>query len=411
MRDLEQAGAGRPAGRTAGHPGARRAGEGTPGRRCRALFVTAGSFSHINAQLLQALRAGLPDVEFDTFGVSAALQRDYLTLCRCGFGAVGEYGLPTLAARPRLRYRLFRSVAYYNAVRRRLVRGFGGRGYDFTLQTQSLFSAALPGCPNFIYTDHAARARLAGEDGSETGAPSEAWLACERQIYEEAAHVFTFGPKIRDCLEAEYGIAAGKVSAIGAGASVTPEQPPDTGAERYARRNILFVGVEWERKGGPELVAAFRALRQRLPEATLTIIGCAPEVSGAGIEVLGRLPMAELGRYFRRAACFCMPSRIEPFGIVFLEAMQFGLPVVSTTAGDIGAIVRDGETGRLVAPGDSAALSEALYQVLAEPERCRGMALAGLARGQQFTWQAVVERIAAHVPGAQARAAAQAVRW
>ncbi|WIY27743.1 glycosyltransferase family 4 protein [Parasedimentitalea psychrophila] len=388
-------------------------GEVSPkqGTSYRALFVTAGDFSHINAQMLQALQSEFPNVEFESFGVSERMQSEYPALFGCVLGTLREYGFSSLGSRALLRYRLFRSKAFFETVRRMLKRRFGDRGFDFTVQTQSLFSAALTGCPNFVYTDHVARARLADEDQDGTGQPSEVWLNCESEIYAEAEHVFTFGPKIRDFLLNDYGMAPGKVSAIGAGASVTPEREVDSSQERYGRRNILFVGVEWERKGGPELIKAFCQLRKTLPDATLTIIGCAPDVEVDGCQVIGRLPIAEMAEYFHRASCFCMPSRVEPFGVVFLEAMQFGLPVISTTVGDIGAIVQDGVTGRLVAPRNSAELAQALYQVLADPGTCREMGRAAQHRGRQFTWEAVVRRIAAHAPGAAERPAAEELRW
>lgn len=377
----------------------------------RALFITLGGFSHINAQMLKAFRTEFPDVDFETFNVSEALRTDHLTLLRCLLGVAREYGISSFRSRDILRYRLFRSSAYFHAIGRMLQRRFGGRGFDFTVQTQSLFSAALPGCPNYVYTDHVSRARLADEDQAGTGHPSEAWLECERQIYEDAAHVFTFGPKIRNFLVDEYGIPSEKVSAIGAGASVRPERPPDTSAERYGRRNILFVGVEWERKGGPELMDAFIQLRRRLPDVTLTIVGCSPEVTADGCHVLGRLPISEVEEHFHRASCFCMPSRVEPFGIVFLEAMQFGLPVVSTTVGDIGAIVLEGKTGRLVPPNHSPELAQALYEVLEDPGKCREMGQAGLERGRQFTWEAVARRILAHAPRVAEPSDTEELHW
>ncbi|KUJ78167.1 hypothetical protein AVO45_09470 [Ruegeria marisrubri] len=377
----------------------------------KALLVTLGGFSHINAQLLKAFEREFPEVDFETFSVSDALRTDYPTLLRCLSGVAREYGVSSFGSREILRYRLFRSRSYFEAVSRMLQRRFGGRRFDFTVQTQSIFSAALPGCPNYVYTDHVARARLADEDQAGTGHPSQAWLECERQIYEDAAHVFTFGPKIRNFLVDEYRISSEKVSAIGAGASVRPETAPSTSVERYKRRNILFVGVDWERKGGPELVDAFLQLKRRLPDVTLTIVGCSPDVAADGCEVLGRLPISEIEEYFQRASCFCMPSRVEPFGIVFLEAMQFGLPVVSTTVGDIGAIVLDGETGRLVQPNSSADLAQALYEVLADAGTCREMGRAGLDRGRQFTWEAVARRILEHAPGVTASSSAEGLQW
>ncbi|WP_051927375.1 glycosyltransferase family 4 protein [Ruegeria halocynthiae] len=377
----------------------------------RALFATYGSFSHVNAQLLNALGVEFPEVTFEAFNVGEAMRSNYAGLLSSLVNVPREYGLGSFRSRAVLRYRLFRNRAYFRAAEKLLQQRFGNRGFDFTVQTQSMFSAALPNCPNFVYTDHAARARLADEDQEGTGYPSNPWLDCERQIYEKAAHVFTFGPKIRNFLVEDYGIDPGKVSAIGAGASVRPARPLNTSLDRYAHRNILFVGVEWERKGGPELIEAFVKLRQRLPDVTLSIVGCSPEIDVDGCKVIGRRPLSEIEDYFRRATCFCMPSRVEPFGIVFLEAMQFGLPVVSTTAGDIGAIVKDGETGRLVPPRDSAGLAEALYQVLANAETCRKMGLAGLERGENFTWEAVARRLMAQTPAGGGDWAAEELNW
>lgn len=379
--------------------------------RYKALFVTAGDFSHINAQMLPALQSQCPNVDFETFNATEFMRSQQGAMMLCGLGALKEYGLSTLSSKAKLRYRLFRARSYFNRVGRMLRRRFADAGFDFTVQTQSIFSAALPGVPNYVYTDHVARARLADEDQEGTGHPSSVWMARERSIYDEADHVFTFGPKIRDFLLNDYGIAANKVSAIGAGASARPDCPVDISLARSARRNILFVGVDWERKGGPEMIEAFKELRRHLPDATLTIIGCSPDVKVDGVEVLGRLPLSELPDYFHKASCFCMPSRVEPFGIVFLEAMQFGLPVVSTTAGDIGAIVQDGRTGRLCAPRDAAGLAQAMRDVLEVPETCNQMGLAGLERGRQFTWETVARRIASHAPGAFGRPAAEELQW
>lgn len=379
--------------------------------RRRALFVTLSGFSNINAQIRSALSTEMPNVDFEEFSVSEAMRSDYSALFYCVAGALREYGFSTLRSKALLRYRLFRCRAYYETVKKLLDRRFGDQHFDFTLQTQSLFSAARPNCPSFVYTDHVARARLVEEGEPELGHPSNQWLDSEREIYATAAHVFTFGPKIRDLLVDTYDIGPSKVSAIGAGASVKPDLPLNTSRHRYARRNILFVGVDWERKGGPELVEAFRQLRKSLPDATMTIVGCSPEVDVEGCQVVGRLPMSQVKAYYHKASCFCMPSRVEPFGIVFLEAMQFGLPVVSTTVGDVGAIVQDGSTGRLASPRNPAELADALRFVLEDPERCRRIGLAGLERSKQFTWEAVIRRIAARVTVGSGRVGAEEVRW
>lgn len=364
----------------------------------RALYVTRGSFSHINDQLLAALRIVVPSVSFEQIDIAEALKGNYPALMRCALGVQSEYGVSSWHSREKIRYRLARSAAYNAEARAVIARHVGTKTYDFTIQTQSLFNAAIRGTPNFVYTDHVARA--GGQDRRDAvGVPSQAWFDCEQGIYEQADHVFTFGPSVRQLLTDAYAIPERKSSAIGAGASVVPSKAVDTSLERYGRRNIVFVGVDWERKGGPELIAAYMALRKRLPDVTLTILGCNPEVpADAGIQVLGRRPLKELEEHFHAAACFCMPSRLEPFGVVFVEAMQFGLPVVSTDVGDIPAIVRHGETGLVTPQGNVTALSDALYDTLSSAERCREMGLKAFDRARCFTWQAVARQIAAKLP-------------
>lgn len=364
----------------------------------RALYVTRGSFSHINDQLLAALKVVVPNVSFERIDISEMMKGNYPALMRCALGVQGEYGVSSWQSKEKMRYRLMHSAAYNAEARSLIAKHVGTKTYDFTIQTQSLFNGAIQGTPNYVYTDHVARA--GGQERRDAvGLPSEAWFDCEQAIYEQADHVFTFGPSVRQLLTDAYNLPTRQSSAIGAGASVVPTRPVDTSLERYARRNIVFVGVDWERKGGPELIAAFKQLRERMPDATLTIVGCSPELGEVdGVEILGRRPLSELEDYFHNAACFCMPSRLEPFGVVFVEAMQFGLPVISSDVGDIPAIVRNGHTGLIAAQGNVEALSEALYETLVSAERCQAMGAAALERAKCFTWQAVARQIAAHLP-------------
>tara|TARA_Y100000296_G_scaffold37900_1_gene43847 strand:- start:6347 stop:7480 length:1134 start_codon:yes stop_codon:yes gene_type:complete len=98
---------------------------------------------------------------------------------------------------------------------------------------------------------------------------------------------------------------------------------------------ILFVGKDWERKGGPEVVEMFRYLRGVYPTATLDIVGCTPSVGDvSGISIHGFLDKrnsehsALLDRIYERVNVFLMPSSWESTGIVYFEAMQRSLPVI-----------------------------------------------------------------------------------
>lgn len=228
------------------------------------LFVTFGAFSMANENLLAALCAVRPDMELETLGVAAAIRQGPVRLARCLMGAGREYGPGLFASKVKLRYGLLRSRAMDRAagalVRRRAEAAMAGwAGIDFTLQTQSLFNAALPGVPNYVYTDHAALQRDVADWDGRGARTSDAWLTAERAIYADAEHVF--GTLTRQILLECYGPPEDRVSVVGGGA--LPPVGVQTAPETYARRRILFVGVEWERKGGSELLAAFCELRAR----------------------------------------------------------------------------------------------------------------------------------------------------
>lgn len=98
---------------------------------------------------------------------------------------------------------------------------------------------------------------------------------------------------------------------------------------------ILFIGKDWERKGGPLLLDTFELLLENYPNAELTIIGCKPDTKGIkNINVLGFINIKEeqgkknFDRALSKSNIFCVPSNWESTGIVYFEAMQHSLPVI-----------------------------------------------------------------------------------
>lgn len=142
---------------------------------------------------------------------------------------------------------------------------------------------------------------------------------------------------------------------------VTPEKirvltPPgnfqesDLGERDWSRKRILFVGRNWSVKGGDHLVRAFEILREAMGDASLVIIGCIPPRSVRdvdGVECLGYLSMnkeserSRLIEEYRKATVFCMPSRTESTGMVFMEAAQAGLPVIMRRIPETDALYPD----------------------------------------------------------------------
>jgi glycosyltransferase involved in cell wall biosynthesis len=95
---------------------------------------------------------------------------------------------------------------------------------------------------------------------------------------------------------------------------------------------------------------------------------------------LGHIPDNEVTRWLQTADVFVAPSLYESFGLVFLEAMRWGTPVVGTWAGAIPEIIEDGKTGLLVKPQSPGELADAIIQLLKDPARRRALGEMGRRR-------------------------------
>jgi len=145
-------------------------------------------------------------------------------------------------------------------------------------------------------------------------------------------------------------------------------------ASRGGVAAILCVAHLYRRKSVVSLVRAMRAMKSR---AGLRIVGTGPELPtletlvrelglGDRVALLGHVAFESLASEYRNADVFCLPSLQEGFGIVFLEAMAAGLPVVACRAAAVPEVVPDGECGLLVPPGDTAALASALDRLASD---------------------------------------------
>jgi phosphatidyl-myo-inositol dimannoside synthase len=154
---------------------------------------------------------------------------------------------------------------------------------------------------------------------------------------------------------------------------------------------VLAVARMYPRKHLHELVEAAVLLRARIPTVAVRIVGKGPEYErlralvqrlrlAGTVDLLGDVSASRLAVEYVSAHCFCLPTVQEGFGIVFVEAMAAGLPVVGCRAAAVPEVVQHGRTGLLVAPGRVDELAEALAQVLDDPEMRRTMGEAGMER-------------------------------
>ena len=151
---------------------------------------------------------------------------------------------------------------------------------------------------------------------------------------------------------------------------------------------ILCVARMYPRKRIGDLLEASALLRRRIPGARVRIVGKGPGWDdvvrlhralelGETVALLGDVSRERLAEEYVSTDIFCLPSLQESFGIVFLEAMAAGLPVVACRAAAIPEVVEDGVTGLLVPPRDPESLAGALEALAADPGRARAMGDAG----------------------------------
>jgi glycosyltransferase involved in cell wall biosynthesis len=170
---------------------------------------------------------------------------------------------------------------------------------------------------------------------------------------------------------------------------------------------ILIVGrmVGHERyKGHEELLSAVAALIERGSPVRLVLAGDGGDRSrlqqmAASLGIAdrtfftGAVDPATLSELYRRAALFAMPSQLEGFGLVYVEAMAAAKPCVALAGTAPAEIILDGETGRLVPAGDSRALADAMSGLLGDPDRACALGAAGRRRYEQdFTAEAFARR-------------------
>ena len=274
--------------------------------------------------------------------------------------------------------------------------------FDVVLQIYCVFAPGRldAGRPYAMYLD--ATAALTRRDFPEGMPVSQRaykrWLAFEHDIYRKARRLFPASDWVRRSLIDDYGVDPSKIDVVGAGSNFVVDELAD---RRWDQQVALFVGLDWERKGGPVLLKAWRQVRDALPEAELWIVGTrrayGPEGQD-GVRWFGRIPPDQVAELYVQSSVFVLPSLFDPFPHVLREAMAHGLPCITTATGGTAEILNDGEEGVFVPVGKTDALARETIRLLGDPRCAESMGRAGHTRMREAdTWQRVADRIVPHL--------------
>jgi phosphatidylinositol alpha-mannosyltransferase len=172
--------------------------------------------------------------------------------------------------------------------------------------------------------------------------------------------------------------------------------------------NILFVGRLEKRKGADYLLKAYRQLKRDIPHSRLIIVGPGTVLRGkyeraveknglSDVVFAGFSSYQDLPRYYKTADVFCAPATgWESFGIILLEAMAVGKPVVASNIEGYAGVLTNGVEGLLVPPRDEGKLAEALTTLLTDESMRREMGANGTATAQKYDWQNVARQVVDH---------------
>ena len=227
----------------------------------------------------------------------------------------------------------------------------------------------------------------------------------ERRNVARADRVLVTSRYCAGAVERVYGVAPERIAVVPEPIDLEDWQRRFARAPRRPseRPTILSVARMYPRKRLEDLLEAVALLRRRLPDVRLSIVGDGPERDrllrrhaalglGDAVVFLGEVSRSRLAEEYVNADCFCLPSVQEGFGIVFLEAMAAGLPVVACRAAAVPEVVPDGVAGLLVAPHRPGQLADALEDVLTDSRRRKDYGDAGRRRAAEFGAPRVAQR-------------------
>ncbi len=179
-------------------------------------------------------------------------------------------------------------------------------------------------------------------------------IELDKRTYKKSTHIMLASDWAKSSAINDYGIAENKISVAPLGANLEKwPSETDTKKEKTAVCNLLFLGVEWERKGGQIALDTFYQLQKNNFNVRLTIVGCVPPfiIEDPHVSVIPfinkNIPAEEkiLEEIIHKSHFLLLPTRAECAGIAFCEASAYGIPSITTDTGGVSSYVENGING------------------------------------------------------------------
>lgn len=228
----------------------------------------------------------------------------------------------------------------------------------------------------------------------------------ENLFISRSRHLVTHTAAHRDQICAALQLSPGKFTLIPHGIEMPPDADLEKPSESDATVTILYVGRFEFRKGTDVLLDALPVVLRASSQVRVVLIGRDSagqfeerfgkehrHTLGHRVRALGSVSQADLREHYRHCDIFVAPSRYESFGLIYVEAMAWGKPVVGCRTGGVPEVIRENETGLLAAPGNVADLAAKLIQLTCDPALRKRLGAAGrLDAVERFSREAMAKR-------------------
>ena len=194
--------------------------------------------------------------------------------------------------------------------------------------------------------------------------------ASQQNLYfKECSGIFTMGRWVADDLVNRLGIPKEKVHCVGGGISLDKQ---NVKPKNKTGNKILFIGRDFIRKGGVETYEAFKLLKNKIKNVELYVAGPKvnpyPSSEVDGYHFIGDCDRSKIIDLLNTCDIFCMPSFYEAYGLVFIEALAFGLPCIGRNCFEMPYFIEEGKTGLLLYNNDINEYVDKMFNLLNNSE-------------------------------------------
>jgi glycosyltransferase involved in cell wall biosynthesis len=217
------------------------------------------------------------------------------------------------------------------------------------------------------------------------------WIRYERLTYDHAHQIFCVSNQVKSSLVQDYGVHPEKITVTGSSANFSAVYGGD---KKFGSRRMLFNASDFERKGGDLVLAAFRQVRKVLPDVTLVVIGGElPEEEG--IENPGHIGSREaMQDLLLDLDLVLAPARCDPFPVLPMEAMNFGVPCIVSDCDGNPDIVDHKVNGIVLSQSNAESLAREIIRLLNNPAQLQSMSLQARQKiKNQLNWNKIAQNI------------------